>query len=139
MSDTTDTVLLVDDEANIIAALRRLLRQDGYRLLSAKNSAEGLELLRTQEVAVVVSDERMPGLSGTELLRRVKNLYPQTIRIILTAYRDGPSNGELLEAEVVHRFIAKPWDNEALRSDVKCAVSRHRALREGQQALPSAL
>jgi response regulator RpfG family c-di-GMP phosphodiesterase len=125
----TDTVLLVDDEANIIAALRRLLRPDGYRLLSATNSAEGLELLRTQKVSVIVSDERMPGLSGTELLRLVQRLYPETVRIILSAYRDGPSNGELLAAEVVHHFIAKPWDNESLRSDLQCAVRRHRALR----------
>ncbi len=75
----TRTLLLVDDEPNVVAALRRLLR-DGYRILSASSGAEGLQLLATHPVDIIVSDQRMPGMSGVELLRQARQLYPETIR-----------------------------------------------------------
>ena len=80
------TVLLVDDEKNVRSALRRALRHESCEILEAESAAEALRLLESRPVAVVVSDESMPGMSGTELLARVRAEYPETFRIILTGH-----------------------------------------------------
>jgi response regulator RpfG family c-di-GMP phosphodiesterase len=118
-ADTLPTLLLVDDEPNILNALKRLLRGEGYRILSADNAAQGLDLLATHPVHVIISDQRMPVMTGTEFLRRVKDLYPDTVRLLLSGYSelveplpDGINKG------VIYSFIAKPWDGERLKMEV---------------------
>ena len=82
------TLLLVDDETNMLTALKRLLRRDGYRILTATDGAKGLEILAQEEVQVVISDQRMPHMSGTNFLNRVRQIHPETVRIILSGYTD---------------------------------------------------
>lgn len=118
-------VLLVDDEPNVLASLGRLLRLDGHRILTAPNAEAALAILQQQPVAVIISDERMPGLTGTELLRQVQILHPGTIRMILSGYKNSDSVARLLESEVIHHFVSKPWDNGTFRNDVRSAVKRH--------------
>lgn len=127
MNAIEPSVLLVDDEPNVLASLRRLLRLDRYRVLTAPNAAAALEFLEKERVAVIISDERMPGITGTELLRQVQTLYPGTIRMMLSGYKNSQSVAQLLQSGVIHYFIAKPWDNEVFRNDVQSAVERHRA------------
>ncbi|HEX9181561.1 MAG TPA: EAL domain-containing protein, partial [Burkholderiales bacterium] len=78
------TLLLVDDDPNVLASLRRALRREGYRILAANSAREGLEMLATQDVGVILSDQRMPEMTGTEFLSRVKVIYPGVVRIILS-------------------------------------------------------
>ena len=120
------TLLLVDDESGIRAALTRMLRGDGYRILTASNGAEGLELLAVNPVQVIISDQRMPGMSGTEFLNVVKELYPDTVRIILSGYTDIEVVTESVNRGAVFKFLTKPWDDDLLREQVRDAFRRHR-------------
>ena len=120
------TLLLVDDEPGIRSALTRMLRSDGYRILTAGSGAEGLELLATNPVQVIISDQRMPGMSGTEFLSIVKQLYPDTVRIILSGYTDLQVVTESVNQGAVFKFLTKPWDDDLLREQVRDAFRRHR-------------
>ncbi len=112
------TVLLVDDEPNIVAALKRLLRPDGYQILSAHGGEEGLEVLLQNEVDVIVSDQRMPGMLGADFLRAAKSRYPQTIRIMLSGYTELQSVTAAVNEGAIYKFLTKPWDDEQLRTHI---------------------
>jgi diguanylate cyclase (GGDEF)-like protein len=112
------TILLVDDEEDISSALVRLLRQDGYTILRATSGYEGLELLAQHQVGVIVSDQRMPEMTGVEFLTRVNELYPNTIRMVLSGYADLNSVTEAINQGAIYKFLTKPWDNESLRASV---------------------
>ncbi len=121
------TILLVDDEPGVVDALTRLLRHDGYRVLSAASGEEALELLALNEAQVVLSDQRMPGMNGTEFLTRVRDLYPDTIRIVLSAYADLKSVTDAINRGAVFKFLTKPWDNDTLREQIDEAFRYHDA------------
>src|SRR6185369_3349926 len=106
------TVLLVDDEENMISSLKRLLRREGYRILSAGGGSEGLEILANNRVDVIVSDQRMPQMTGVEFLRRVKTLYPDTVRIVLSGYTELQSITDAINEGAIYKFLTKPWDDE---------------------------
>ncbi len=127
------TLLLVDDEPNIIAALKRLLHRDGYHILSANSGAEGLQLLAQHQVDVIVSDQRMPGMSGVEFLRQAKALHPNTIRIVLSGYTELQSVTDAINEGAVYRFLTKPWEDEPLREQIKKAFEYRRLLDENRQ------
>ena len=119
------TLLIVDDEENVAASLHRLLRRDGYRILRARSGPEGLALLAMNQVQVVLSDERMPGMNGTEFLARVKAIYPDTIRIMLSGYTAVDAIIAATNSGAVFRFHAKPWDDNALRGSISEAFRYH--------------
>ncbi|KQX01459.1 hypothetical protein ASC94_02210 [Massilia sp. Root418] len=121
------TLLLLDDEPNIIRALNRALRLDGYKILAATSAADALKLLAMNPVQVVLSDQRMPEMSGIEFLSRVKELYPDTVRIILSGYADLDSVIDAINRGAVYRYFTKPWDDEQLRECVQEAF-RHQQL-----------
>ncbi len=114
-----DTLLIVDDEENILAALRRLLRREGYRVLTASSGKEGLDLLAVNRVQVIISDQRMPGMSGTEFLSIAKELYPDTIRMILSGYADLTAVTDSVNQGEVYKFMTKPWDDSSLRAIIR--------------------
>jgi len=113
------TLLLVDDEPSVLTALRRVLRQDGYHILTASSAAEGFELLALNPVQVILCDQRMLGMSGTLFLDRVKDLYPDTFRIVLTVQTDLESILEAVNRGSIYRFYTKPWDNKTLRANIR--------------------
>jgi diguanylate cyclase (GGDEF)-like protein/PAS domain S-box-containing protein len=119
--ETTNTLLLVDDEHNILNALRRLFRREGYRILTAGSGPEGLELLALNQVQVIVSDQRMPGMSGVEFLSKVKELYPATVRISLSGYSDISTVTDAINKGAISKYITKPWDDEALVQEIRSA------------------
>lgn len=130
-------VLVVDDEPNILAALQRLLRREPYTLLTAKDAAEALTILEGRSVQVVVSDYRMPGLTGTDLLREVQERWPDTIRIILTGYSEIRAIISAINDGAVYKFISKPWNDEEVKLHLRRAVEQadlrqenHRLTRE---------
>ncbi len=114
-------LLLVDDEENVLASLRRLFKRDGYRILSARNSAEAFELLARHDVAVILCDQRMPGMMGTEFLGHVKRLYPDVVRMVLSGYTELRSVLDAVNTGAVYKFLTKPWDDEQLRIEVRRA------------------
>ncbi|WP_313919813.1 EAL domain-containing protein [Tahibacter sp.] len=116
---STETLLLLDDEENVLRALVRLLRRDGYNIETATNARQAFEILAAQPVQVIISDQRMPDISGTEFLSRVKDLYPDTVRLILSGYSDFASLTEAVNRGAVYRYVAKPWDDEELRRMVR--------------------
>lgn len=124
MQDPQPTVLFVDDEAPILSALRRLFRPCGYRLLQAGGGAEALALMATQPVDLVVSDMRMPGMDGAEFLQRVRERWPQTQRVVLSGYADIGSTIAAINRGAIHRYVAKPWDDQELQEVVSEALQR---------------
>jgi diguanylate cyclase (GGDEF)-like protein/PAS domain S-box-containing protein len=112
------TLLLVDDEKSIVSALKRLLRLDGYHIVSANDGPEGLQRLAEHHVDVIVSDQRMPGMTGVEFLRRAKELYPDTIRIVLSGYTELQSITDAINEGAIYKFLTKPWDDDHLRSHI---------------------
>lgn len=113
------TILLVDDERNILSSLHRLLRLDGYRILTAGGGLEGLEMLAQHEVDVILSDQRMPGMTGVEFLRRVKSIHPRTVRIVLSGYTELQSITDAINEGAIYKFLTKPWDDNLLRANVE--------------------
>ena len=122
------TLLLLDDDPLIVAALSRLFRADGYHVLRATTAEQAFDLLAMNQVQVVISDQRMPGIHGTEFLSRVKNLYPDTIRIILSGYAELESVLNAINRGEVYRFYTKPWDDEVLRDNIREAFLYHQLI-----------
>lgn len=123
--ETGRCLLIVDDEENVRRALMRLLRRDGYRILEANGAAEALELLATNQVQVILSDQRMPGMSGTEFLSRVKTIYPDAIRMVLSGFTELSSVTGAVNRGSIYKFLTKPWDDAEMRAHVADAFSRY--------------
>jgi EAL domain-containing protein (putative c-di-GMP-specific phosphodiesterase class I)/PleD family two-component response regulator len=128
------TLLLVDDDAHILAALVRLLRRTGLTILTAADAAQALAVLARAPVDVVVSDQRMPGMSGTELLALVKRDYPDAVRVMLTGYADLGAVMAAVNQGAVYLFLTKPWDGLQLRTQLDQAL-RHKALADDNRRL----
>lgn len=133
MTSPERTLLLVDDEENILAALTRLLRRDGYRILKANSGSEALQLLTTDKVGVILSDQRMPEMSGVEFLRKAKALYPDTVRIVLSGYTELKSVTDAINEGAVYKFLTKPWEDELLRAHVREAFELFEMAHENQR------
>ena len=132
-----EAVLLVDDEAGILNALERLFLDLGVSVLRAGNGEEAIDIVRRNQVAVVVSDNLMPGMRGTELLSRVRELSPDTVRVLLTGHADLPTAIEAINRGEVFRFHVKPWVDEEIVRTVAEGVRRYqvvRSLRHGDEA-----
>lgn len=126
---TPATVLLVDDEPRVLDSLEALLAME-HRILRAERPEIALRHLREEDVAVVLSDQRMAGLTGTELLTRSREVAPDAVRILLTAFTDSDALMESINAAGVYHFLLKPWDPNELRLVVGRAVEHHRIRRE---------
>ena len=120
---TQPTLLLVDDETSIVSSLKRLLRGDGYRILTANSGSDGLKILAEHTVDVIVSDQRMPEMTGVEFLRNVRQLYPDTVRIVLSGFTELQTVTDAVNAGAIYKFLTKPWDDEQLRSHIQEAVA----------------
>ncbi|HLT13865.1 MAG TPA: EAL domain-containing protein, partial [Marinobacter sp.] len=124
------TLLLLDDEANILRALTRVLRKDGYRILSTTSVNEAFSLLAENEVQVIISDQRMPEMSGTDFLSEVKAIHPDTVRIVLSGYTDLKSVTEAINQGAIYKFLTKPWDDQQIRDHIKQAFQYYTAMCE---------
>ena len=120
----TYKILIVDDEPANLRTLARLFRQD-YEVLTAAFGKEALDLLGQHDVALLITDQRMPGMTGIELLKSTVPLRPRMVRIILTGYTDVDALVEAINCGQVYRYVAKPWNNEDLRLTVKRALEHY--------------
>ncbi len=127
-SNVRSIVLFVDDETNILSSIKRTLRREGYEILTAEDATEGFSLLARYEVQVVVSDQRMPGMNGTEFLSRVKTLYPKTVRMVLSGYSEISAVTDSINLGAVYRFMMKPWNDQTLKEEVAGALRHWRDL-----------
>ncbi|MBG6219638.1 MULTISPECIES: EAL domain-containing protein [unclassified Janthinobacterium] len=119
------TLLIVDDDVNVLSSLHRLLRPEGYQILTASTPGEGFEMLALHRVHVIVCEQRMPSMSGTEFLSKVKELYPETIRIILSSYTGFEAVLDSINRGAIYRFYTKPWDDTELRDNIRLAFQHY--------------
>ncbi|MYN39241.1 EAL domain-containing protein [Duganella sp. FT109W] len=124
-SQPAQTLLIVDDDVNVLASLHRLFRRDGYQILTAVSPTEAFELLALHAVQVIVCDQRMPAMSGTEFLSKVKEMYPETIRIILSGYTGLEAVLDAINRGAIYRFYTKPWDDTQLRDNIRLAFHHY--------------
>lgn len=117
-------ILIVDDEPANVRALQRLFR-DEYQVLTAFSGAEALELVQQHEVVLMITDQRMPEMTGIELLKKTVSLRPRMVRIILTGYTDVEALVEAINCGQVYRYVTKPWNNEDLRVMVRRALEHY--------------
>lgn len=118
-------LLLVDDEPNILASLRRVFQRENYELLFARNAEEALQILEKQPVELIMSDFMMPGMNGSELLRDVRERWPQTIRIMLTGHANTDAVMGSIKEGAVYRFILKPWNDDDIRLTIALALEQY--------------
>lgn len=114
-------LLLVDDETRVLRSLKMLLKNQ-YQIHTAESGQQALQILQTHPIDVLVTDQRMPELSGVELLREAHKLYPDTMRILLTGYSDLNAIISSINEGEIYRFINKPWDPEHLRHTIAKAA-----------------
>jgi two-component system NtrC family sensor kinase len=119
------SILIVDDEPNVLKALRRLFIDTDYRILTAESGARGLEICREEDVHVVISDYRMPEMNGVEFLSRVREESPDTIRMILSGFADATAVVDAINDGQVYKFLAKPWNDQDILSTVKRAIEHY--------------
>jgi CheY-like chemotaxis protein len=117
-------ILIVDDEVYVVGALRRLLRREGFAIEVALNGQEALEKLASFDADLVISDLRMRGMDGLELLGEVRRLAPKAIRVLISGHADlSPGNrSHQPGADAISHFISKPWDDERLLSDLRALL-----------------
>jgi CheY-like chemotaxis protein len=121
-------VLLVDDESSILSSLRRILRREGYNILTAESAVEGFALLAKHPIQVIVSDQRMPEMNGIEFLSKVKSMHPKTVRMVLSGYSDVSAVTDAINKGAVYRFLTKPWNDELLKGEIRGALRYWREL-----------
>jgi DNA-binding NtrC family response regulator len=124
---TVRTLLLVDDERSILSSLKRLLRNEGYDIVTAENGLAALEQLAARDVGVVVSDGLMQGMTGAELLQEAKVRHPRTVRILLTGFTDPEVVHEAIKHCALFKFLPKPWDDDELRRAIRDAFRHYEA------------
>lgn len=134
-AESERTLLLVDDEENVLHALGRLLRREDYRILSTTSIKEAFNLLASNDVQVIVSDQRMDEMSGTEFLTRVRGIYPDTIRIVLSGYTDLTTITDAINHGAIYRFLTKPWNDVELRTHLRDAFSAYERRKETRDSL----
>jgi len=119
------TLLVVDDDVNVLQSLHRLFRRDNYRVLTAASPAEAFDLLAMHPVQVILCDQRMPVMNGTEFLSKVKEMYPDTIRIILSGDTGVETVLDSINRGAIYRFYTKPWHDAELRDNVRLAFREY--------------
>ncbi|HEV8519404.1 MAG TPA: response regulator, partial [Burkholderiales bacterium] len=113
------SILLVDDDEDALLLLKRMLSSNDYEVLIATSARQALRLLSEHNVKVVVSDQQMPGMSGVDFLQRVKSLFPDTVRVMLSGHTEFSTVSDAINKGEIFRFLAKSWDKEQLRRDIR--------------------
>ncbi|WP_310385691.1 HD domain-containing phosphohydrolase [Roseateles sp.] len=126
-------LLIVDDEPAILSSLRRLLRPLGCKVLTAESGSAGLRLLEQEEVDLVISDMRMPEMDGAQFLEQVRLHWPDTVRFLLTGYADINATIAAINRGEIHRYIAKPWEDQGMLLAVQDGLRRKRLEQENKR------
>lgn len=127
------SVLIIDDESSILSALKRLLLHEPFDILTTVHPFEAMDILSKNPIKVVISDQRMPVVSGVQFLKEVKDSYPEIIRILLTGHADMQAAEAAVNVGQIYRFLTKPWDPEELQRTVRQAIDRYDLASERRQ------
>ncbi|MEC4675323.1 MAG: response regulator [Nitrospirota bacterium] len=130
-----NSILIVDDEVNVISSLKRALIDEPYEIFTANSGIEGIEVLRNNRIKVIISDERMPGMSGAEFFSKVKEIYPDTVRIMLTGHASIESAMKAVNSGEIYRFFKKPWDDIELKLSIHSAMEKYNLEEENRKLL----
>jgi response regulator RpfG family c-di-GMP phosphodiesterase len=134
MENGNHTILVVDDEPSSLRMLERLLRRK-FRVLTAPDGETALDLLRREKISLILTDQRMPGMSGTELLSRSREIDPDIVRMVVTANNDTATFIDAIKNAGAIRVIAKPWDPRKVMADVCSALEKYDLARRNKQAM----
>ena len=118
-------ILIVDDEPDVLFSLKGLLRHE-FELHTAESGDEALQILAEHAIHVIMTDQRMPGMSGTELMLQAREKYPDAIRVVFTGYADIKAVVEAINTGGLYRYITKPWDPDELIETLHTAAKRYR-------------
>jgi len=130
-----DLIMLVDDEAHVLSALTRALMDEPFEIITANSGDQALELMEGRNIKAVVSDERMVGMQGSELLAEVKRRSPDTVRILLTGHATLDAAMRAVNVGEIYRFFLKPWDDTQLRFALMSAVEKYDLEAENRRLL----
>jgi EAL domain-containing protein (putative c-di-GMP-specific phosphodiesterase class I)/FixJ family two-component response regulator len=131
------TILIVDDEPAVAEALADVLASDGYHVLLAGSALQGFEVMANHQVAVVIADQRMPGMSGSEFLGQITELYPDSVRMVITGFCDLESITTAINCGAIYKFLLKPWKAEEILMNVNDAFRYYRSLHNRTEHLPA--
>lgn len=129
------SILLVDDEPGVISSIKRSLLDEGYEIYSANSGVEGLTVLKEHDITLVISDEKMPGMSGSEFLSAVKKLFPDTIRIMLTGHASLQAAMNAVNNGEIYRFFSKPWNEIEIKLAIRSAIEKYELEAENRELL----
>ncbi|MCG8436358.1 MAG: response regulator [Gammaproteobacteria bacterium] len=127
-------LLCVDDEKGVLNSLKRLLRTQDFKIITANSAKEGLELLKKHDVQVVMSDQRMPEMGGAEFLQEVKARHPDAIRVILSGYADVSAVVDAVNKAEIYKFLSKPWNDEELVETVNDCFTQYELRKNGDDS-----
>jgi DNA-binding NtrC family response regulator len=128
-------VLLVDDDENVISALKRVLRGEGYILLESHNAEEALKVMEHEPVDLVICDYRLPGMNGIDFFEMITQKGFDTVNIILTGKPDLTMAMDAINRAVLYKVLLKPWDNDILRVMLRRALEQRATVRENKRLL----
>ncbi|MEO2017306.1 MAG: response regulator [Fuerstiella sp.] len=123
-TESKHPILIVDDEPDVLFSLKGLLRHD-FELYTAESGEQALEILRQHPIHVVMTDQRMPGMTGTQLMHQARTLHPDAVRIVFTGYADIKAVVEAINTGGLYRYITKPWDPDDLIAVLHRATQRY--------------
>jgi len=124
----TITILCVDDESCILSLIKRLLRKEPYEVILMEKGEEAIDCMKKNEIALVISDYKMPGMSGLEFLREARRISPNTQRIFITAFADLDVVQTAVNELEVFRYFLKPWDNNEFLLAIREAVEKYKRI-----------
>ena len=130
-----DTILIVDDEPNVISSLKRALVDEPYAIYSVNSGEDGLKLLKQHKIKLIISDERMPGMAGSDFLSLAKKESPETIRIMLTGHASIDAAMKAINKGEIYRFFTKPWDEIELKIAIRMALEKYNLEAENRRLL----
>jgi DNA-binding NtrC family response regulator len=136
-NNSKSDILIVDDEAKVIASLKRILRTEPYQVYSAENALKAMEVLNAHPIEVVISDERMPGILGSEFLSVVARRFPNVVRIMLTGHASLDTAMKAINEGEIFRFLRKPCNDSDLKLALRDAIEKHN-LKEEKPGLSGA-
>jgi EAL domain-containing protein (putative c-di-GMP-specific phosphodiesterase class I)/GGDEF domain-containing protein/FixJ family two-component response regulator len=127
------TLLVIDDEPNVLAGFHRLLGDHGFRVLATTHADQAFNLLASNKVEVVICDQHMPDMSGTEFLRRAKDLYPDTVRIVLSDHNELHTVIDAVNRGVIFKVLTKPWEDDAMLDSIRDAFRQYEIAQESRE------
>ncbi|MDD4202237.1 MAG: response regulator [Candidatus Omnitrophica bacterium] len=128
-----DKILIVDDEKDILSSLRRVFINEDFEAFFVCTYKEAMKVLNTKPIKVVMSDQRMPDVTGIDLLKEVKDKFPNIVRILFTGYAQTHLINEAFDVAGVYKFISKPWSTEQLKETVYEAIDEYNVLARAEK------